>query len=242
MNNPFYRLIQVIILVVVYLSFPMIAIAEDSDIEIRRFDNTSIEQFQDSDDFFYIKENKTRTDYKSIFYAWINKLVTTVFGSDIGLFILSKLHYLMIIIVVALLLYKSSSIKFFGSYRKSGAKLKGDFFEDIDFVENIDFDILITKALKNSNYRLAIRYQYLNILKILSLDGLIYHSPHKTNVEYIYELKDDSLAISFKQVVQIFDYVWYGDKEINSDNYSHFQPYFTSFEKLVSNNKSSIKK
>jgi hypothetical protein len=81
---------------------------------------------------------------------------------------------------------------------------------DESAIDEIDFNKLISKALANKNYRLAIRYTFLNTLKGLSLNQLITVKEGKTNYEYYRELPD-ALKGKYRQVLSVFEYVWYGE-------------------------------
>ena len=218
-----------------------IATPQHEQIDVRRFDNQTINQLKNNDAFFYLDETKIKTDYKAMFVSWIQTMLTKIFGSEISSFILGNIHYFLILLAAILILYKITNISFASSsYKINNNKYSID-FNEITHVENIDFDTLIQKALSDNNYRLAIRYQYLNMLKKLSVAGLIVHSPHKTNVEYTYELANIKLRDSFKQIAFIFDYVWYGENKITNMSYSDLQPSFSRFEDVLTNTNSSTK-
>ncbi|HHL53443.1 MAG TPA: DUF4129 domain-containing protein, partial [Flammeovirgaceae bacterium] len=77
-------------------------------------------------------------------------------------------------------------------------------------VEEVDFQRLLALALEKQDYRLAIRYVFLDVLKSLSLRKLIKLSEGKTNYDYYYEMPPASRP-PFRQVLQVFEYVWYGE-------------------------------
>jgi uncharacterized protein DUF4129 len=208
----------------------------DSKINVRRFNDSSIEKYQKSDAFFYLKENNAENNYMDILYKFLGDLLSKVFGNDFSYFIISNFHYVVIVFAIFLILYKIAGLQFIKKSFKSKSINNFDFYEDINDVGNADFEKLISDAIKNRNYRLAIRYHYLNMLKKLTLSGLIEHSPHKTNLEYTYELKDITLRTGFKQIAFIFDYVWYGENNLSDDNYNELLLSFSAFDALLINN------
>jgi len=218
-----------------------VATPQNEQIDVRRFDNQTIDQLKSSDAFFYLDETRIKTDYKAMFFSWMQTMLNKIFGSKIGSFILGNIHYFLILLAAILILYKITNISFASSSYRINNNKYSIHFDEIDHVEKIDFDILIQEALLSNNYRLAIRYQYLNMLKKLSVAGLIIHSPHKTNIEYTYELVDAKLRDSFKQIAFIFDYVWYGENKITNGSYSDLQPSFSRFEDALTNTDSSTK-
>jgi integrase len=65
--------------------------------------------------------------------------------------------------------------------------------EDEEIIQSMDIKSLITNALKDENYRLAIRYHYLYILQQLELKKIIDWELQKTNHDYQREIKDKQL-------------------------------------------------
>ncbi len=96
-----------------------------------------------------------------------------------------------------------------------------------------DFDILINKAIKKQNYRLAIRYQYLKTLKALSQKEFIIWDFEKTNKDYYYELKDLKIKSQFAFVSYIYNYSWYGEFEVNKSTYDEASQAFEQLFKTI---------
>ena len=81
---------------------------------------------------------------------------------------------------------------------------------DEQIIKEADLDSLISEAVNDKDYRLAIRYYYLKILKQLIDNQLIDWHPDKTNRDYVNELKSKDLKHLFKHLTFIYDFVWYG--------------------------------
>ena len=92
------------------------------------------------------------------------------------------------------------------------------------------YDRLIGKAVANQNYRLAIRYLYLQTLQILSNHGLIQLSPDKTNYEYVRELSGKLYQDDFSGITLGYEYVWYGKFEIGKDTYQKLSADYKTFQ------------
>lgn len=86
-------------------------------------------------------------------------------------------------------------------------------------IENTDLNSLIKKAENNKDYRLAIRYYYLLVLKTLSLKKIIQFEDDKTNAEYINELAQQPYSNDFKGTSYVYNYVWYGEFPLNAERY-----------------------
>ncbi|WP_250434324.1 hypothetical protein [Hanstruepera flava] len=99
-------------------------------------------------------------------------------------------------------------------------------------INEVNFEDLIALALKQNNYRLATRYMYLKSLKILSKKGIIDWHYDKTNSDYINEITNEATRNSFKRISYIYDYVWYGEFEIDENQFKRNQ---TDFNTLNTN-------
>ena len=105
--------------------------------------------------------------------------------------------------------------------------------ENQDLQENIheiNFSESIEKFERQKDYRSAVRYQFLLVLKKLADKKLINWNPEKTNKDYLSELKSNDLKSNFKDLAYIFDYVWYGEFEVNEENYTQFKQKFLNFK------------
>jgi len=89
-----------------------------------------------------------------------------------------------------------------------------------------DLDKLIENALTAGNFRLAVRFVYLKILKLLSGKQLIEYQYQKTNYEYAYEIENADLRAIFREVSFVFDYCWYGEHEASEQDYLFVQRKF----------------
>ncbi len=101
-----------------------------------------------------------------------------------------------------------------------------------EFTENIhemDLDSGIQSAAQQHNYRLAVRLLYLKCLKQLSDDGQIAWDINKTNTAYVNELTNTEQRHAFNILTRQFEYVWYGEFNINEKIYSQINAMFTEF-------------
>lgn len=119
-----------------------------------------------------------------------------------------------------------------GSFLKSNAK-KIYNETDFDYIEenlaHINLNHLIDKAEKEENYPLAIRYLHYQSLQVLNEKGQIEWDPKKTNQQLINQIKDENTQIQFNQNTKIFNQIWFGEFEINSEKYFSFKEMFNQF-------------
>jgi len=86
-------------------------------------------------------------------------------------------------------------------------------------IKDHDLDFLIKKAEEDKNYRLAIRYNYLAVLKKMASQGVILYEDEKTNSEYQNEIKDQKLHKQFSYVSYLYNYIWYGEFYVTQKQY-----------------------
>jgi hypothetical protein len=151
----------------------------------------------------------------------------TLSGLELLMRILAVLIILFVIyMIVKIIINKEGGWIFSSSERK--IKVTDDVIENI---HTIDFKTIINNALHNNNYRLAIRYYYLWLLKSLSDKGAIEWDIEKTNSDYLSEIQSEDLKKDFRFLSYVYEYSWYGEFEINDTDFSKTE---TAFLKLIS--------
>lgn len=194
---------------------------------------------------YRVKYSSSEFDYSIIkpkeslwekFKRRINKIVEAIFGNidpsktaryteiivwTLAILIIGFVLYLFI----RFLLNKNGSI-FFSKKNKKLSLQNQDLKENI---HEINFSESIANCEKQEEYRSAIRYQFLLVLKKLADAKQIHWNPEKTNKDYIQELKNLNQKREFEELVYIFDYIWYGEFEIDKRAYDYFKQKFIHF-------------
>ena len=96
-----------------------------------------------------------------------------------------------------------------------------------------DFDALISQALQSRNYRQAVRYQYLRTLHMLAEKNMLQLAPDKTNFQYVGEITDRNVQQDFALLTLNYEYVWYGEFEIDKNIYDKIDSNFTGFNRKL---------
>lgn len=107
------------------------------------------------------------------------------------------------------------------------------FEEQHENIHEMDFGLLIRKALEENDYRYAIRLQYLQLLKNLTAKGVIDWKPGKTNREYLRELYNKPFYNHFRDISRVFEFVWYGEIHINEREYVQVAREFDNCNKNI---------
>lgn len=164
----------------------------------------------------------------------ISQILEAIFGKlepNTSITATKMVFWLLIIAVSAVVLYfllnyllnRDGGLFFFSKKNSKNEISNEDLHENI---HEINFPEQILKYENEKNYRWAIRYQFLYILKKFSDKKLIEWNPEKTNSDYLVELNSDGNKDKFQELMLIFDYVWYGEFDIDETNYSNLAEKF----------------
>lgn len=100
-------------------------------------------------------------------------------------------------------------------------------------IHELNFSELIANFEKQQDFRSAIRYHFLHVLKLLTDARKIEWNSEKTNKEYLKELKKDILYNEFKTLVYVFDNVWYGEFLVSSEMYNTIKQSFIKAKQRI---------
>ena len=91
-------------------------------------------------------------------------------------------------------------------------------------IHEVDFATRLAEAEAASNWRLAVRLGYLQLLKTLADGGQIQWQPDKTNHAYLAELPAAGpLRGAFREATRQFEYVWYGELALTAPLYAQIR-------------------
>jgi len=208
---------------------------DSSQLDVTYFKDNFKEQYSGDDFNYSINDTGGINLMQRVlrkFFNWLGE----VFGFDIDFIDYQTLEYIvygLLGIIVLYLLIKFLLDNPIRSVFKTENKIIEGFSYVEENIEQIDFDKLISKALKDDNYRLATRYLYLQSLKFLAKKQIIDWHFEKTNSDYLNEINDSQLKILFKRVSYIYDYVWYGEFPIDKASFNKNQADFNQLIKTT---------
>lgn len=199
----------------------------------------SLSEKYNSDDFNYNDTVGQSQNYLLRGIKWFFRKIAETFGIDVDPGFYKIVEVLIYFVLIAIALYiiirlfvghKASS--FFTEKSKELAPLS---FEE-EHIEKIYLDDLIANALKQSDYRLAIRYMYLKILKDLSVKNLIDWHFEKTNIDYYNEISSPALQQNFKTVSYLYEHIWYGEFNVDGTSFNSAKKEFDDLKKMMDSN------
>jgi len=205
------------------------------DIQLRTFPSHLTERYTDQE-FKYDQNYGESKNLLDEFFNWLSHWLKDLFQVDLAPVSAENLKIIVYCVLGAFAIFLL--IKFFMKEKSIGLLKKSDHeLVDINLseihIEEFDLDKNIEQAVRSDNYRLAIRYQYLKVLKTLSLQNFIEWHFDKTNSDYISEIKRDEIKEEFKQLSYIYEHVWYGGHEIDATTYDRTNSNFTLLFKII---------
>ncbi|MFB6319256.1 DUF4129 domain-containing protein [Saccharicrinis sp. FJH54] len=202
-------------------------------IQKRVIDTAALNSYKQDSDFDYGQGYQQKTvSLWSKFWEWIFQKLRQADGVYRGLTVAVKIFFWLL--VVAILVFAITKIRFQRFFYSQDEKEGKDYIVD-DADELIeDLDAAIDNAVEQHNYRLAIRYQFLNVLRKLDELGVINYSKDKTNRDYLSEIrrKTDSVT-EFLTLINIYNAVWYGHFTIDEEDYRRLSMSYTNFNKMA---------
>ncbi len=198
--------------------------------------NEDLSQKYTGEDFNYDVKTGESANLLARFIRWILNSLGETFGLDISPQTLLILEYTIYALMGALVIYLLIRVFINEKFNAIFSK-KAKSIVDIDLserhIESIDLDALMADALKNKDYRLAVRYQFLKILKLLSQKNIIDWHFEKTNVDYEREIKHSNLQVAFKNASYLYENIWYGEQPIDEARYAKTSSRFTNLNNLI---------
>ncbi len=213
---------------------------DTSEIKQKKFDADNLDTYKSDRDFNY-EVKKRKITYLERVFDWfkrmLSKTLSWIFGIEAATGILAVIIRVLPYLIAAIVLFLL--IKFFlkvninsiisGKTDKAIVSLT----DEEELIKNEDLSILIQKAIEQKNYRLAVRYYYLLSLQKLSKHDFIEWQQEKTNEDYIKEIKQESLKNRFASSTYLYDFVWYGNFDINELEFAKAEVEFNELNKLI---------
>lgn len=219
---------------------PIVKYDYSTGLEPVNFNEEKIESYKSDKAFNYLSEVKNDS-WWTRFKRWIQmkyqQLIDWLFGeyeaNSVLAFLLQVLPYLIIGALLGLIVWLFIRLNPGPSLLEKPEDPEVIFDEEEKIVRSQNIPALIEAAIRNGNYRLAVRYYYLQLLKELSEKGFITYEFQKTNTEYLNEINDEALRRSLKQVMRIYDFIWYGSFTVSEKDFAVAQNSFRDLETSI---------
>ncbi len=157
---------------------------------------------------------------------WMGELINNAFGGEgytqeAGRVISTLFIIFIVAAVIALLIFV-----LFKTKRKLGRRPKDILGEKIQGdTTPVSLRSRAEEALRNEDYREAVRLQYIALLLLLHEGKFLYLEDSMTNYEIYIKLKNNEFHSldAFAYIMEVFNSVWYGNKSFTSVDYQGFR-------------------
>jgi hypothetical protein len=201
---------------------------DKSKVSVEKVPWGKINQYKGQKAFNYKIKKRLGYDLWSRLMSRLYDILEAIFSKK-GVAPYLRLLFIMLIIAsVVYLIIKADISGIFSKNRKTKNVNGFDYFDED--IHSQDLDKKLSQAIANADYRKAIRFYYLILLKQLDLSGLIEWKISKTNFDYLAELADNQILSDFKVLSGIYEYTWYGNFEVGQ---SHFQNWQSDFQMAI---------
>ncbi len=192
-----------------------------------------IKKYLENDDFLY--DTDLRGSPQNFFqrvWFWILQIIQKIiYGISKGRNLIAYIFYGIMLAALIFIILKLVGLNSYNLFIKS-KKLK---IPDIPVYEedifSVNIDKIISEAVAEKNYRKAVRFLYIKLLKVLTINEKIEWKPEKTNKDYKKEMKKSQYFSAFNKLTKLFEYVWYGEFELNKKQFDDANNLFISFYK-----------
>ena len=198
----------------------------------RNITSAQWEQLTSDKDFGYVNDVEHVKEPKQIEPGVIQKVLRGLlgfFGGSGGTFLLWMLVLGIIIFIMVKLVGNKDSFMF-----SRGKKKIGDVTETEDEdIAATNWEALLQQAINKNDLRMAVRYNYMWLLKLLQERDLIRYRIDKTNYEYAAELNETNYKQPFKQLSRQYEYAWYGQFAPSAAAYKEYADIFNNVKKQL---------
>ncbi|HBX53234.1 MAG: hypothetical protein A2309_06360 [Bacteroidetes bacterium RIFOXYB2_FULL_35_7] len=207
---------------------PTLAIAGNKDsvfYEKRIPEKNEIEKFKKDKDFDYSVTPENPHTFTKWLSHWVGKIIDAIFSNK-GPF--PFIRWAIIIGLLVLLILKILKVKPQALFYKNKTTSFNAEEVNID-IHEINIEEQIENAISVRNYRLAVRFLYLQLLKKLHTENLIEWAANKTNYDYYFEIRNTKYSDLFFKLSRIYEYVWYGKFEADESLFMQTKDSFHKF-------------
>lgn len=215
-------------------TFATIGNADTVKIKTRTPTKEQIKYYTDQKDFDYKQEDelssKLNLSWLDRFVEWLARQFEGLFSNRPSAVVIRYIIVIVLILTIVFVLLKISPQKLF--FKNKTNKSAGIDYKELSLQQS-DLDEFVNRAILDKNYRNAIRFLFLKLLKKLDESALIKLGIQKTNMEYLNELRTSKYKKDFSQLSTVFEFVWYGEFCIEENIFSNIHQEFKQlYQKL----------
>lgn len=205
---------------------------DSSDVKVRIPSGRALGSCRLDRNFIYEDKPETVSPETSL-WSWVKKQLKRLFQTRVAGYVFNNLNYVIVAlaaIIVVLVLRKLSLSGVIYRKDKTAVSFTGDNNQE---ELNIDPDLMISEAIRNKEYRTAVRYYYIRSLRQLAGKEMIEWQASKTNRQYIKELSEPEIKKPFEKLTLLFEKAWYGGTALEEAHFEEVCVLFEAFYQAV---------
>lgn len=213
---------------------------DSSALESKHFSKNFKKKYTGSD--FVYEYKVPEKNFWDHFKEWLASILRNIFTFDnpqTSLSFVATLLKIIAVVVVVIVIYLIVKVligKEGNWIFSKNANKKIVYYTDLEKnIHLLDFKKLIEESIAKGEKRIAIRYYYLWLLKVMAQNHYIEWDIEKTNTDYLYELQKPAHREAFTYLSYLYNHIWYGEFEIDEATFQKTENRFKQSIKTFSN-------
>jgi len=212
----------------------------DGEINNLGFDQKKIESYKNNPDFDY-SEKEIEDNAWLKFKRWLGRIWSGFWewllgdyqGNSFLVFLVKIIPYLIVFGLFVFVVWLFFKLNIGAKLLKSKPKPEVFYTNEEEIIKSKHIPELIEKAILEKDFRLAVRYYYLLLLKKLAENKMITYEFDKTNSDYIKEITQETICSYFIKATTMYDYIWYGNFTVSESDFKKAQQIFNTLEQQI---------
>ncbi|MEG0848328.1 MAG: DUF4129 domain-containing protein [Flavobacterium sp.] len=212
---------------------------DSSTVEAKTFSKNFKKKYTDQN--FIYEQKAPEKSYWERFKDWLASILRSIFSFStteaslkFTVLFLRIIAILVIILVIYLIVKAIINKEGQWIFGKNSQKRTVHYSDIEKNIHLLDFEKLIKESLASGEKRTAVRYYYLWLLKTMAQHNYIEWDIEKTNSDYLYELQKPAHKEEFTYLSYLYNYIWYGEFEINDTTFNKAENRFKNALKTFS--------
>ncbi|MEX2603675.1 MAG: DUF4129 domain-containing protein [Gracilimonas sp.] len=208
--------------------------ADSNIVDVRTVDTSTLQNLTDERVFEYNELPRNPESLMNRILRWVVQTIQYILNNKWASVAIRFIFFGIFALVLIALINQILGGNFTSSFSKKKAQQAISLNIGETELNKTNYDELLARALNAKRYRDAVRILYLKSLQQLNESGLIAWKPDKTNHDYLGELGTHPARSLFSSLTLYYEYVEYGDFEIEESGFEKVQQIYTQFREQAS--------
>lgn len=202
-------------------------------VEARLPDKAVIEEYSRNPDFNYEGSPPNKDSLTGIILYWLFRIINYLANTAAGGFILKTVVYLLLAGIAFLLLNQLLNGQLTSILRRRNPDKPLSPAVSFEEINRHNYALLYREALAAGDFKKAVRFAFLLVLRQFVEADLIQFSIEKTNQDYLDELGPGPLADYFRKMVTYFEYSEFGNFSVSDEHAAETDRLLSKIQDIV---------